>query len=601
MSSKAKKGFVVKSLLKKMVTTASLAGFLFQPQAFAEDEAIVAAEKSPVKVNVSGAPESLADNLKAHLPSLRNLDCQSGADRVERFIEAAQDKLAGGAEAMGYFSSVFKVTPARQSDCWVLNIAVEPGEPVRVRAVDIELAGDGRTLPVFQEMMASPPYKTGDVLVTQPYEDFKSGLSSAASRLGFFDAGFKERRIAVNPDTLTADVKLHFETGKRYRIGKVTVEQEVLEQRYIDRYIRLKEGDIYDSDALLAQRRLLEGSGYYKDVQVSSRFGQAENGLVPVSIKAVRNKRYRYTANIGYASDTGVRAEGGMEARWVNRKGHKLDGKFRFSQHDPAVALTYKVPLWQPEHEYASISGGWSMSDNNDIRGEKLELEFNYNRRNSSDWQQTAFISFLDEQTEIQGGATTNSRLTLLGARVSKKVSDDTLFPTQGWRLQAEVKGAHDSILSDISLLQSGLEGKYLYTFNHKGKLITRGAFGASWTNEFDELPKSLRYFAGGQSSVRGYDFESIGARDAEGHVVGGHNLIVASFEYEYPVTEKISAAAFVDAGAAFDDWDNFGFDVGVGIGARYKSPLGPVRVDLAVPENDMSDVHFYFSLGPDL
>ncbi|MEZ5449675.1 MAG: BamA/TamA family outer membrane protein [Thiolinea sp.] len=156
-------------------------------------------------------------------------------------------------------------------------------------------------------------------------------------------------------------------------------------------------------------------------------------------------------------------------------------------------------------------------------------------------------------------------------------------------------------MLSDVSLLQASVDGKYLYTFDHKGKILLRGEFGASWTNEFDVLPKSLRFFAGGQSSVRGYNFESIGEKDADGNVIGGRNRLVASAEYEYPIREKISLAAFVDAGSAFDEWSNYGFSVGVGVGARYKSPLGPVRVDFAVPQDDPGDLHFYFSLGPDL
>ena len=566
-----------------------------------KDGALVSAEKSPIEVKVSGASEELADNLKAHLPSLRALKCDSDQERVDRFIDASGDKLTEGADAMGYFSASFNMTAQKQSACWVLNIAVEPGLPVRVRGIKIQVSGEGQNLPAFQEIKSVPPYKAGDIMVTGPYEDYKSSLSSAASRLGFFDAEFVKRQIAVNIDARTADIDLQFETGQRYRIGEVTIEQDVLEDRYFQRYLQVKKGQIYDSDVLLKQRRLLEGSGYYKDVQVNSQFSKAEGRLVPLKITAVRRDRYTYTANVGYATDTEVRIESGMEVHWVNKRGHKLDSKIRISKNDPAVGMTYKVPLWNPEHEFASLSADWSQSDNNDIKGEKLELELNYNRRNKSDWQQTAFVSFLNEKTQVTGSPETTSQLTLIGARVNKTKKDDSLFPTQGWRVQAEVQGAHKNILSDLSLLQASLDAKYLYTFDHKGKVIARGEFGTSWTDEFDELPKSLRFFAGGQSSVRGYAFESIGERDTDGNVVGGKHRLVASLEYEYPLAEKISGAVFVDAGSTFDQWNDYGFDIGYGIGARYRSPLGPIRLDLAVPENDSSDIHFYFSLGPDL
>lgn len=566
-----------------------------------EKEPLINLTESPIEVEVSGAPEALADNLKAYLPSLSQLKCDSTEERVQRFIVSSDEKLIEGAEAMGYFSSKFQMTSARADDCWQLNIAVEPGQPVRVREQNISIDGDGKVLEEFAELMASPPYEDEGVFVSSKYEDFKGKLTGTASRLGFFDAEFVKRQVLVNVDNRTADIELSFITGKRYQFGEVTVKQDVLDQRFIDRYIRVEKGQTYDSDVLLAQRRVLEGSGYYKDVQVSTRFNAAENQQVPVEITTLRRDRYTYSATIGYATDTDFRIETGMEAHWVNRRGHKMEGKLLLSQKDPAVGVVYTVPLWDPEHEYASFAVDWSRSDNDDIKGEKLEFEVNYNRLNSSGWKQTAFISFLDETTQVAGDPETRSQLTLLGARVSKTERNDALFPTEGWRVRAEVKGAHENVLSDLTLLQASLDGKYLYTFEHEGKAIVRGEFGASLVDEFDSLPKSLRFFTGGQNSVRGYDSESIGEKDDEGNVVGGKYKLVLSPEYEYPVTEKVSLAAFVDTGAVFDDWNDFGVSVGYGVGARYKSPLGPIRFDLAVPDDDPSDLHFYFSLGPDL
>ncbi len=557
--------------------------------------------ESPIGVDISGAPEALATNLKAYLPSLRQLQCDSTEERVQRFIVSSDEKLAEGAEAMGYFSSKFQMTSERRNDCWQLNIAVEPGLPVRIRKQSINIEGDGKKLGAFTALMAAPPYEEGDVFVNSSYENFKTQLGKAASRLGFFDAKFIKRRVLVNIDKRTADVELLFDTGKRYQFGEVTVKQDVLDQRFIDRYIQVEEGKAYDSDVLLTQRRLLEGSGYYKDVQVSTRFDAAENRQVPVEITTLARDRYTYSATLGYATDTNLRIETGMEAHWVNRRGHKMKGLLLLSKKDPAIGAVYTVPLWDPENEYASLAVDWGKSDNNNIKGEKLELELNYNRINSDDWKQTAFVSFLNEKTQVGGKAEVRNQLTLLGARVSKTKRDDALFPTEGWRVMAEVQGAHSSVLSDLTLLQASLDGKYLYTFDHKGKAIVHGEFGTSMTDEFSSLPKSLRFFTGGQSSVRGHGFESIGEKDADGNVVGGKHKLVLSVEYEYPVAEKIGVAAFVDAGSSFDEWNDINFSAGYGVGARYKSPLGPIRVDLAVPDNDPDDVHFYFSLGPDL
>lgn len=571
------------------------------------------AEESPVKVTIQGAEEGLEGNLRAYLPSLRNLKCEAPAERIERYIDAAQPKLAKSAEAMGYFSAKFEMTSARQSNCWVFNISVEPGATVTVAKSNIRITGDGAKLDDFKEIASAPPYVNDEVLVTQKYEDFKTNLTRTASRLGYFDAEFVEREIQVNIDAHQAVVNLHFETGKRYQFGQVDIEQDVLAPKFLKRYMRVEAGKDYNSEELLRQQRLLENSGYYSDVQISSNYQNTENNRVPVEIKALRNKRYAYTSKLAFASGDGFTIEGGMNARWVNSKGHKLDTALLYTQSGYLkTGFKYIVPLWEPEHEYAGIDVSWIKSkDSVDFAGiplstylDQRKLEFNYNRRTDSDWQQTAFISFFEEKFRlvIDGDSIPdNTQLTLLGARVSKTKATDPLYPEKGWRVSGEIKGSHKSVLSDETLMQARVDGKYLYTFDKGSKVIARSALGATWVETDSLMPKSLGFTTGGQDSVRGFDSNALGELDEYGEVMGGKNLIVTSLEYEHPLTEKLGAAVFADAGSAFDSWSAHKLNVGAGVGVRYKSPLGPVRLDLAVPKDDTKDLHFYFSLGPDL
>ena len=576
------------------------------PQGFAAffqqtEEETAAKAESPVQVNIQGAETALAENLRAFMPSLRNLKCDSASDRVTRFIESATEKLHEGAEAMGYYAARFNVTPVQQGNCLALHVAVQPGEPVKVTLIEVQITGAGKDLPEFREIMAVPPYQRGEVLVHQKYEDFKANLNRTANNLGFFDAKYEVHELRVDPDTRQAQVRLHFETGKRYQVGKVKVEQDVLAAKYLNRYLRVREGDTYNAENLLKQQRILEGSGYYSDVQVSGAYQQAENGNVPVGIVAQRRKRYTYTGQVGYGTDTGFRVETGMEAHWVNNKGHKLNAKAVLAQHEQSVEGTYKVPLWQPEHEYASASGGWQHTSNNDIESEGIKLGVDYNRRTDSDWQQTVFVNYLDETTRVSSGGETHSQLTLGGVRAKKTKTDDLLFPKGGWQLAAEAQGAVQDVLSDQSVLQGKVNGKYLHTLDGGDKVIAQGTLGTTLTNDLNEMPKSLRFFAGGQGSVRGYDFESLGESNAAGDVIGGKHLLTTSVEYEHPLQDAWSGAAFVDAGNAFDNTAHLTMNVGAGFGVRYKSPLGPIRADIAVPKEDTQDVHFYFSLGPDL
>lgn len=571
------------------------------------------AEESPVKVTIQGVREDLEQNLRAYLPSLRSLKCESPVDRIEGYITSSQPKLTKGAEAMGYFAAKFEMTSARQNNCWTFNISVEPGETVKVAKSNIRVTGDGAKLEDFTQITSNPPYVANEILVTQKYEDFKTNLTRTASRLGYFDAEFVERQIQVNIDTQQAVVNLHFETGKRYQFGQVDIEQDVLDQKFLNRYLRVEPGKDYNSDELLRQQRLLENSGYYSDVQISSSYQQIENNKVPVEIKALRNKRYAYTGKLAFESEDGFTIEGGMNARWVNSKGHKFDTALLYTQTGYLkTGFKYIVPLWEPEHEYAGVDVSWiSSKDSIDFYGiplatylDQLKLEFNYNRRTDNDWQQTAFISFFEEKFRlvIDGDSIPdNTQLTLLGLRASKTKSTDALFPEKGWRVSGEIKGSHKSVLSDETLMQARLDGKYLHTFENQSKAIARGALASTWVDEASVMPKSLGYTTGGQDSVRGFDSNTLGELDEYGEVTGAKHLIVTSLEYEHPITEKISAAVFTDAGSAFNDWNDYELSVGAGLGVRYKSPLGPVRLDLAVPKDDVKDLHFYFSLGPDL
>ena len=142
---------------------------------------------------------------------------------------------------------------------------------------------------------------------------------------------------------------------------------------------------------------------------------------------------------------------------------------------------------------------------------------------------------------------------------------------------------------------------KWIWSLPNEARIIFRGEVGTTWKDDFNALPPSVRFFAGGDTSVRGYEYESLGPTDTDGEVIGGSSLAVASVEYEHPIVPRWSVAAFVDSGDAFDD-SSFETNTGVGVGFRWQSPLGPIRVDVAKPfDGDDRGARLHISLGPDL
>jgi translocation and assembly module TamA len=193
------------------------------------------------------------------------------------------------------------------------------------------------------------------------------------------------------------------------------------------------------------------------------------------------------------------------------------------------------------------------------------------------------------------------SRLLTPGIGWFKVDADNSLRPRRGYRLDLKLRGASDTLGSDATFAQAEASAKWITSFANNTRFLTRVRLGFTWHDEFEVLPPSVRFFAGGDNSIRGFEFESLGPVDEDGAVIGGDRLAVASIEYEIPFSASWSSAMFVDSGNAFTGTD-FEARTGAGFGVRWQSPLGPIRFDIAWPVNDVEkDPRLHVSLGADL
>lgn len=172
---------------------------------------------------------------------------------------------------------------------------------------------------------------------------------------------------------------------------------------------------------------------------------------------------------------------------------------------------------------------------------------------------------------------------------------------SKGRRYNFDVRGASDSLGSDTSFLQFKASGRWIHSLSERTRLLTRTRLGATLQDEFTELPASVRFFTGGDRSVRGYGFETLGPLDEQGKVIGGSHLVEAGIELERMIKDQWSVALFADTGSAFNGTD-VNFSTGIGLGVRWYSPVGPIRLDFAHPLDDATrSLRLHFSLGPDL
>jgi translocation and assembly module TamA len=560
----------------------------------AEEKLVPAAD-----IDIVGTGGALYKNLGLHLPS-RIPACTESKEDIKQFIKSLQRRFRGAARAVGYYDAVFTPDTRMINGCWKITIDVKANRPVRVTQARFIIIGDGLEQQEFRELANNPPYQSGDILNHKKYTDYKARLKETAQAFGYFDAAFEEHKISVNPIKYTAMVNLVLNTGKRFRYGKINIKQKVLNKKVMRNFLQIKEGDYYSSEDLIAQQQLLQTSGFYANIKINTLHKQAVNQHVPIEISLQAKKRNAWKFKVGYGTDTGPRISGELNRRWTSAKGHSLNLSATVAPKVSTFTAHLSEPRANPHKGALSYLFEWKQDKDGDTLGRSYKLGAEYERKTSDDWKQKATLTYLLETTQEGNATATKSHLTLLGASVEKNVADNYLFPLNGWHLKAGVHGAIEKLLSDQSILQLEINSKLISEFG-EGRIIGRLDFGSTLMGDFDYLPKSLRFFAGGGRSVRGYGFNSLGVTNIENDVLGGKHLLVGSVEYEYPLIESWSAAAFLDAGNAYNDFKSPNLKWGAGVGLRWHSPVGPVRIDIGFPQDRISDPHLHLSIGSDL
>ena len=356
----------------------------------------------------------------------------------------------------------------------------------------------------------------------------------------------------------------------------------------------------FDGTALARARRDLSRSGYFDRVDVVPDLDNAANGEIPIRVSLQPGDRIEYTVGAGMSTDTGPRLRAGHRNNRVNRKGHRLRSEIGLSPVIQGITAEYRIPLTDPRSEWLSYTATLSREDTDTFETETASAGLRRSKRLGASWIRTLSLDVSYEEFTI-GADSDNSLLVLPAVAFDHKFADQDLYPTRGRRLGAEFRGTSDALGSNTSFLQATVRARWVRALGSRSRVLARGAAGFTLKSDFDELPPSVRFFAGGDESVRGYDFESLGPTDTEGNVIGGSHLLVASIEYEHRLRGDFYGAVFVDAGNAFDDFD-VDPEIGAGVGLKWRSPVGPLRVYLGYPlTDDDGSIRLHVLLGADL
>ncbi|MDO6459096.1 autotransporter assembly complex family protein [Granulosicoccaceae sp. 1_MG-2023] len=559
-----------------------------------------------VEVSISGVEDPLLNNIKGFLP-LYGFDGEAApsVSRLHYLHSKSEEKIREALTPYGYYRPLISTSLELDGDTWQAGYEVEPGDPIPLAELDIRLTGEAENDPAFIQALEESPLKVGKPLLHEDYEALKRTFQVLASGRGYFDAAMKESELRINLQDYEAAVVLHFDSGQRYFLGDVSFNQNKpwLSEDMLARYSDIEAGQPYLAEDLQQLQSDLSNTEYYSEVTLDASPDSADAGrIIPVGVNLTARNPTRYTFGAGYGTDTGARIKGGITGRRVNDSGHHYTVEALLAELKYGIAGEYVIPGADPRTDAWGLRGSLEdeHSDNQDYRAASIG---GYFRHSDGLWMKTYSLDYRVERYEQTDGDETSSLLIpgIEWTRTFPGDMDERIYPTYGTMVRLSLRGASEEILSDTSFVQPQIDAKWIYSFANRTRLIARGSAGTTSVSDFDQLPTSLRFFTGGDTSVRGYEYSVIGPTDDDGDVVGGKHLLEAGLEYEVPFAEKWSVAAFYDAGDAFNDSPDY--KTGAGLGLHWLSPIGPIRFDLGHAFDDPpgNKLRLHLTIGADL
>ena len=554
-----------------------------------------------VAVVVEGVDGDMKESVRARIELTQYEDRDVSAVEVRRLFERADDQAREALEPFGYYGADVTARLERPEPAqYRATINVKPGEPVIVRKERVVVPGEAAQLESVKLALESFAPKQGERLDHGAYERSKQQIIAALVNEGFVRAKMVKHRVEVVRAANSAEIDLEWDPGPRHRFGQVRYTDAQFPDKFLQRYTPWREGEFYSTEDLLELQQTLVDADYFSAVAVTPDLEHARDATVPVDVALVPAKRTVYTASLYVSTDTGPGTKLGFERRWLNKRGHKLSSDLQYATRLEDYRVQYRIP--QPGRPNRALNFGVGYRD------EETDTSTSRMARAAATevtdrWKgftRTLGLQYLNGDFEIAEQQHTTSLLYAEGL-LTRKQTNDLYFPLSGYSLLYGLRLAAESVASDTSFAQARAAAKWLTQVGEDGRVILRAGLGGMVVGDFDALPPELRFFAGGDRSIRGFDYQQIGDTNAEGEVIGGEYEIVASAEYEHYFLTNWGAAIFVDAGDAFTR--QFDANVGAGVGLRWKSPVGMVRLEVARPVVSDFDHSWrvHLVIGPDL
>lgn len=552
---------------------------------------------------LSAAEPSVSSQIEVDLPTLRVnalekrldrrfadfSDLQSAASMA--WLAAEGSRLLGDElRSKGWYQPGIESVVSKSKRRITYRISL--GCRTRYRNVDIEVTDSDSTV------TAPTAVAPGAWLDHASYEKAANGFLGDLYRDGYLWARWQDKQVVVDVPACMADLTWQVQRGPQASLGELTTAPGPIPKDLLLRTSGLKSGQTLRPATLAKARRALLASSWFDDVNIDMDTANHRDGEVDAKIDFQLAKPNVYEASAGFSTNKGPLAGLGWERRWLAGMGHSAGVRYELAGTGSTLSLNYTIPLATERQIAHYFTASRKEEDNNGLRTSTRSLDWLWALR-FGDWRVSPGWSFQKERQRTDA-IREDSQMLLARLGVVREKLDDPLWPRQGYRLELGGQIAADHALSDQDALRLRAAASLIMPISRQLGLKLQATTGRVFADETDSLPTNLRFFAGGDRSVRGYSWQELSPEDVSGAAIGGRSLLTGSVEGLWYFRSNWAASVFLDAGAAYDTQPE-SWPRGYGVGARWRSPVGQVSLDLARAEHpEFQDWRLHFRLGMD-
>lgn len=539
---------------------------------------------------LSGLDEDAKKNVMARFANfLKGKGPHFTTQEIVHFYKEAPSEIKKGIAPFGYFNPTIHSVLLKRGPSFIAYFNVRPGVPVRIKSLAITITGMGFDTAALKSVVKELPLKEGAIFNVPHYSEAKLKLFETAKEEGYLKASF-ENKILIDKHQHTAQIIIHLKTGHRYYFGHFFFETHPYAESFMQRFLYLCPGSVFRSRKLLKNQEDMEKSYYFKRVVFRPEIDQARHYQVPVYAQLFAPKPLKYSLGLGYGTFTGVRVSAGLSLRHLGEYGEHLEAQLRLSSILGVIGVNYYIPGANPLTDEWVVGANYKKFNPKYGKSDSITFTGGYNTRFDKLRLNTS-LNFLYERYYAFRPPSIHAHLLYPRFYLTYINADNIITPHQGIMLSFDLDLGAKPLLSTTSFIKTTIRGKAVVSPFGFCRIIGRGALGVVAVKNLYRFPLSMRYFAGGINTLRGFPDSSIGP---------GKYLDIGSLEYQQRLKGDWYAALFYDVGSASNHFHS-PINRGAGVGVVYDSIIGGIRfyVSRAISKRGMPH-SVEFSIGPE-